>query len=34
LNYERYAPDGVSGSENYGQFVELDVVAIKLHEEP
>lgn len=34
LNYEQYAPEGVSGSMNLGQFVELDVVGIALHKEP
>ncbi len=28
MNYENYAPEGVGGSVNHGQFVELDVVAV------
>jgi hypothetical protein len=28
MNYEDYAPEGVEGSVNHGQFIELDVVAV------
>ena len=28
MNYEGYAPEGVQGSVNHGQFIELDVVAV------
>ncbi len=31
MNYENYAPDGVDASVNYGQFIELDVVAVTVH---
>jgi hypothetical protein len=31
MNYENYAPEGVDGSVNYGQFIELDVVAVTPH---
>lgn len=28
LNYEGYAPDGIAGSSNHGQFVELELVSV------
>lgn len=28
LNYEGYAPDGIAGSSNHGQFVQLELVAV------
>jgi len=31
LNYEGYAPEGVAGSSNHGQFVELELVAVQEH---
>jgi hypothetical protein len=29
VNYESYAVDGISGSVNHGQFVQLDVISVK-----
>lgn len=28
VNYEKYAPDGIAGSMNFGQFVQIDVLAV------
>lgn len=29
MNYEDYGPEGVDGSVNYGQFIELDVISVE-----
>ena len=31
VNFEKYAPVGVAGSVNFGQFVQINVVAVALH---
>jgi hypothetical protein len=33
VNYEEYAPDGIPGSMNYGQFVQINVVSVAVHED-
>lgn len=30
MNFESYSPDGVDGSINHGQFIELDVISVKV----
>ncbi|MEO6602948.1 MAG: hypothetical protein ABIQ16_23890, partial [Polyangiaceae bacterium] len=31
VNYEKYTIDGIAGSMNYGQFVQINVVSVKPH---
>jgi hypothetical protein len=31
VNYEEYAPDGIPGSMNFGQFVQVNVVSAVPH---
>ena len=31
VNYEKYALDGIPGSMNYGQFIQINVVSVKPH---
>jgi len=31
VNYEKYANDGIAGSMNFGQFVQINVLSVKPH---